>query len=75
MTRCNGRRRIQEGENSDETDAGTDHAPADVWTMSTGVHHARAVGLSTVEECQLPVGLLSANTRPDRRAVKRNHKF
>ena len=45
MTRCNGRRRIQEGENSDETDAGADHAPTDVWTMSTGVHHAGAVGL------------------------------
>ena len=54
MTRCNGRRRIQEGENSDETDAGADHAPAEVWTMSTGVHHVRI--MSTVEECQLPVG-------------------
>ena len=65
----------QEGENSDETDEGADHATGrldNVDRCSSCAGRPRI--MLTVEECQLPV--LGANMRSSvRRTLKRNHEI
>ena len=64
----------QEGENSDETDEGADHATGRLDNVDWCSSCAGCRITLTVEECQFPV--LGANMRSSvRRTLKRNHEI